>query len=89
MTRLTAKVICTNRHCDWHGLDSELLRAADPFTAGDELVACPKCRQTPYLSVACDEPDCWRPVTCGTPIVGGYRNTCGDHRPDASKDGGA
>ncbi len=29
----------------------------------------------------CDEPDCKRPVTCGTPTPKGYRHTCGTHAP--------
>ena len=31
--------------------------------------------------VLCDEPECEREVTCGTPTPDGYRSTCGEHMP--------
>jgi len=27
----------------------------------------------------CDEPGCTEPSTCGFPVAGGYRRTCGNH----------
>ncbi|MBI3936719.1 MAG: hypothetical protein HY323_07055 [Betaproteobacteria bacterium] len=35
----------------------------------------------PYPEGECDEPNCHREVTCGTPTAQGYRHTCGKHRP--------
>ena len=75
------KYICINRHCGWHGMDNEILRSPNPFIDGDELIACPGCREM-ELELACDEPDCWDIASCGTPIVQGYRRTCLQHRPD-------
>ena len=35
----------------------------------------------PVPSMCCDEPGCMKQGTMGTPVVGGYRRTCWDHRP--------
>jgi hypothetical protein len=75
------KVRCEKYRCDWRGQDHEALRAPDPFNEGDELIACPKCREVSVLQVACDEPDCWEFVSCGTPTADGYRRTCHKHAP--------
>lgn len=74
------KVICETRRCGWHGLEHEALVAKSPFS-DDDLVACPECKEVGTLVVACDEPGCWKEASCGTPIPGGYRRTCFDHRP--------
>lgn len=74
------KRACDDWRCGWRGLDTEILRAPDPFNAGCELVACPKCRcQT--IRTCCDEPNCWEQDTCGTPTTAGYRRTCHKHVP--------
>lgn len=75
------KVRCGENRCSWHGLESQVLRAPDPFTEGDELYACPDCKEVNNIEYACDEPDCWNQVSCGTPTPTGYRTTCGKHVP--------
>lgn len=69
--------------CDWHGHEPEALRAPNPFSEGgmETMCGCPACREPNTMKTACDEPDCWRAVTCGTPTSSGYRSTCGDHAP--------
>jgi len=79
------KVRCDNHRCTWHGQDSEQLSAVNPFDAGDKIYACPECKEIGSVVVACDEPDCWRAVSCGTPTLTGYRTTCGEHRPKEQK----
>ena len=64
--------------CDWAGTDEELLRAPSPFD-GEIIVGCPKCKAVEDIVSACDEPGCDRPSTCGFPVPGGYRRTCGKH----------
>lgn len=79
-----AKLACTE--CEWHGEDTEVLRAPNPFADDDdeEMFGCPNCRSPDSMTVACDEPGCWEKVTCGTPTPAGYRSTCGEHRPRAN-----
>ena len=72
---------CICKECDWKGHDNELLMAPNPFGADYEITGCPKCKSVDSVNVACDEPGCWREVTCGTPTPTGYRSTCGKHRP--------
>lgn len=79
MSERIYKTVC--HCCDWRGMASDLLRAPSPFDPTDELVACPNCKQLDELIVACDEDGCWREATCGTPVDGGYRQTCFDHAP--------
>jgi hypothetical protein len=33
------------------------------------------------VSLVCDEPDCRRPVACGSRTRDGYRTTCSAHAP--------
>lgn len=73
------KVIC--EECNWHGFESDILRAPNPFNSRDELSGCPKCRSVECLIEACDEDGCWNNSTCGTPTPNGYRRTCGKHIP--------
>ena len=74
--------------CGWTGESDEFYDAPHPFLESDTVVACPNCLSVIGecdMVVCCDEPDCWREVTCGTPTPDGYRNTCTRHRPkDAS-----
>ncbi len=81
---MTDRYLCDNRHCDWIGDESEMLRAPDPFNEGDMLYACPKCRDQ-SLVLACDEPGCKKQATCGTPTPEGYRRVCGDHWRELDK----
>jgi hypothetical protein len=67
--------------CDWHGLESEMLRAKNPFDEKTFIYGCPVCKEVDPMRTACDEPDCWEQDTCGTPTKDGYRRTCGKHQP--------
>lgn len=72
---------CEERRCGWCGEDSEVLTAINPFDEDQKLYACPTCRTVGSLVSACDEPGCHEFSSCGTPTQGGYRITCGRHRP--------
>lgn len=74
------KFRCEERRCGWHG--EEVLTAPNPFDPADTINGCPSCRAVDTIELACDEPDCWEPVSCGTPTDSGYRNTCGPHLPN-------
>lgn len=78
---MNAKWKCSERHCGWHGDDSEMLRAPNPFDEGFIICACPKCKEVGVLSGGCDEPGCTDFASCGTPTPDGYRVTCGKHAP--------
>jgi hypothetical protein len=75
------KCTCTERRCGWKGMDTDVLSSANPFIPEETIYACPLCREIGSVVYACDEPECWQPVTCGTPVNGGYRQTCGKHAP--------
>ena len=77
-----SKFVCTE--CGWHGDTGTVLRAPDPFNAGNELIACAECREQ-TMRRCCDEPGCWEQATCGTPTPAGYRLTCGKHVPADSE----
>jgi len=70
--------------CGWRGDSVSVLRAADPFNEGCELLACPKCREQ-SIRGCCDEPGCWALDTCGTATEAGYRRTCHKHQPVSVK----
>jgi hypothetical protein len=76
---LSDKRVCID--CQWRGTVAEMLTAPNPFDPTDTIVGCPRCRQVETLRVACDEPECWREASCGTPTPNGYRSTCATHRP--------
>lgn len=76
---VTDKLVC--EECGWEGLTDDMLSAQNPWDATETITGCPVCKQPNCLVKVCDEPGCWRKVTCGTPVKGGYRNTCGVHRP--------
>lgn len=67
--------------CNWRGQASEVLTAPNPFDESEDIEGCPNCKTIGELFVVCDEPDCWRNATCGTPTKNGYRQTCGKHQP--------
>lgn len=79
------KVLCNARRCGWHGQEEEVLQAPNPFDSTDTLQGCPECKSVETIFVACDEPDCWKQATCGTPTPSGYRQTCGKHVPKEGK----
>ncbi len=67
--------------CYWRGTSDQILVAQNPFDPGDTVTGCPKCLSVDSTTIVCDEPGCWKEVTCGTPIPdGSYRQTCGTHR---------
>ena len=75
------KFLCENRRCEWHGPTTELLSARNPFDPDDFTLVCPRCKglESTVLE-ACDEPECWRPATCGFPVPeAAYRRTCYEH----------
>lgn len=75
---MSEKLTC---ECGWHGTNGQVLKAPHPFDPTDDVWGCPQCRQIGTFSLACDEPDCWFDVSCGTPTASGYRKTCSQHRP--------
>ena len=76
------KTICGDSDCRWRGDASDMLFAPNPFDpTGDALEGCPDCLGVNTIVTACDEPNCWKETTCGTPTRDGYRLTCGEHQP--------
>ena len=69
--------------CDWRGLSADRLFAPNPFDPGTDLLGCPQCKDTGCFYITCDEADCWEHVSCGTSTLGGYRQTCVEHKPAA------
>jgi len=65
--------------CDTISLDSDLLRAANPFLPEKTLVACPECKDVNDFIEICDESGCEEEANCGFPVPDGYRRTCGTH----------
>lgn len=73
------RIQCTE--CHWIGTDATVAKVKDPD--GDDIWwVCPMCRTPESFNHICDEPGCTRTVSCGTPIPGGYRSTCHQHRPE-------
>lgn len=79
-----SKVVCNYWRCGWCGEDSEALKSPHPFSDGEELLFCPRCRDI-TLVAACDEPGCKAQATCGWPTETGYRQTCGTHRQKGTR----
>lgn len=75
------KVACTNYHCGWHGLWTQVLGARNPFELTQFIHACPKCKTVQGFAHCCDEHGCWDQVCAGTPTLNGYRQTCHKHLP--------
>ena len=46
---MNEKSLCANRRCNWRGTDKEVLRAPNPFEPGEEMFACPDCRDCESL----------------------------------------
>jgi hypothetical protein len=76
------KVACQKRRCGWVGDSSELHYFNHPFHQDETVGVCPKCA-TIETSIwqACDEPECERTASGGTPTAEGYSNTCYEHVP--------
>ena len=63
-------------------LDSDALRAKNPFNQSEEIVGCPNCFAVNSRVEACQHGHCWMEASCGTPTKdGGYARTCGRHCP--------
>jgi hypothetical protein len=73
------KVVCDD--CGWRGEDDAVLTGPNPFHPDMAIIGCPQCKEIGTIVRACDEPECWKQVSCGTPTADGYRCTCGAHRP--------
>lgn len=86
MSESLGKFICGE--CDHRGQIEDMLKAESPFEAGEEMYACPGCKSVGQMHSVCDEPGCWREVSCGTPTDNGYRSTCHDHAPAAPESEG-
>lgn len=82
---IISKMKC--RECNWHGKNSEVLSAPNPFDPSNILIVCPTCKQVECLAVVCDEPGCWSEISCGTPTADEYRSTCGKHKPNVQIEG--
>ena len=80
---MTDRFICSV--CKVHLKSDEFLEAPHPFESGETLYGCPKCKSLNSEIGVCDEQNCWKPSTCGTPTPKGYRRTCGEHVPDQSE----
>lgn len=63
----------------------EFLTGKNPFDPRIDILGCPKCKAIDNFRLVCDELGCRKEVTCGTPIVNGYRRTCSEHAPRASQ----
>jgi hypothetical protein len=77
---MSNKRLC--KECGWHGTETEVLTAPNPFEEDTEITGCPACLSVESMAVACDAADCWNEICCGTPTPTGYRTTCYNHRPD-------
>lgn len=76
---MTDKLKCDNHRCGWVG--TEPLTAEDPFNPGEELQACPKCKDQ-NLVAACFATGCHNEATSGNKWPDGvYRWSCHDHNP--------
>jgi len=65
--------------CDNISLETELLRATNPFDKDETIEGCPICKCVFGFTEICDEPECTRDATCGFPVENGYRRTCYKH----------
>lgn len=75
------KILC--KDCGWTGHTDQMLTAKNPFNEKEDIQACPNCKEvTDTLFMACEEPGCWKQVTCGTPTKNGYKSTCSKHQPE-------
>lgn len=79
--RLEWKAVC--EECGWTSAanpEVEFVPDPAPNIEGGWLI-CPSCRSADSFRMACDEPNCWEFITCGTNTPNGYRSTCGKHYP--------
>lgn len=73
------------RECDSPFPRLEVLTAPHPFDTSDgsKIEGCPYCKSAGdgLFILVCDEPDCQKEASAGTPTKDGYRNTCYLHIP--------
>jgi hypothetical protein len=71
------------RDCGWTSDEGEPgTLSLIPLGIDRILTVCPDCREVETtLARACDEPGCDQEASMGTPVPGGYRSTCWQHRP--------
>ena len=74
-----SKIKCPE--CGWIGTSEERLVGINPFDPTEEVHGCPKCKEINDAEELCDEFNCDKPATCGTPSPRGYRRTCWEHAP--------
>jgi len=76
-----SKVKC--KTCNWQGVDDEIDIVEDPKHDSDTVwQICPECRDAEQFNICCDEPNCWKVATCGSPTLSNvYRHTCDKHIP--------
>ncbi len=67
------------KECKKHHLESELLKAANPFDAEQVVWGCTECKCVDCFDEICDEPECKQPASCGFPEKEDYRRTCYQH----------
>ena len=59
----------------------DLLEAPNPFDEGDLIFGCPECREVNSTTLLCEVEGCPSIASCGTPVAGGYAQTCCKHKP--------
>jgi hypothetical protein len=80
MSRDSDNVKWACKDCDWRGTQKMLLKAPNPFDAGDIICGCPQCKAVDNFTNICDEPGCDKEATCGWKPKGApYRRTCHKH----------
>ena len=67
------------RECDWQGLESYRLVAANPFNREEKIYGCPNCGAVDQFEYLCDLPECGRPCSSGEPSEIGYLHLCLKH----------
>ena len=65
--------------CDFISVETELLKATNPFDKDETIEGCPICKSVFGFTEICDEPGCTRNASCGFPVLYGYRRTCYQH----------
>jgi len=69
---------CSENHCGWRGLETDILTALNPFEPGI-LHACPQCKSIGSTEMECEVAGCRSHASCGTPTTSGYLRCCGKH----------
>lgn len=73
---------CRCKQCGWKGTAAKLIRTIDPNDKSHVMHVCPECfHLESSVEQACDVVGCWEPAAHATPVMDGYRHTCGAHVP--------